>query len=82
MPLALAPGVLDGTPADPCGLVQDDVELDCLTDGGDDGHGLRGGARVSVGSEEHQGVGRVLLAEGVRLAWGLEEGCRVGGLDG
>lgn len=73
MPLAFASQVLHGTPTGSGRLVRDNLKLDRLTDGGDDGDALFGRVSVSMGRQEHQGVGSILLAESVCLVWGSED---------
>lgn len=82
MPLALAPGILQSSTSSAWGLVGHDLELDGFADGRDNGDALLGRIGSGAGGEKHEGVGGILLAEGVGLVGGFEERGGVGGLNG
>lgn len=82
VPLALAPGILQSSARSTWRLVGYDLELDGFVNGRDDGDALLGGIRSGAGSEKHEGVGGILLAEGVGLVGGFEERGGVRGLNG
>ena len=80
MPFSLGGGRLPIGPAERS--FGDSLELDRLVDGGKGCQAQFGGGRVGgVRLEKDEGVGGVLLAEGVDLVGGPEQGGRVGRLE-